>query len=396
MPSRTAMLTRRELCAASLLAAGLGAGGVAQAKKPSFKVIFHFPTGEAPVNHPLNSGDGHGQTNRLNIITATTGWRLNYNTGFSNDNAGWYTYRPTSSHLISLTDAEGGGSFPKCYGTETLGGAAASGSVIWWHTTKRHFVHNLVIFDRQGADGLHPMGGVIKAFDRSMIGTTHDGGRHGVGTVFRCTIDGTLSVLHHFDPAASEGFRPTQAPTAGPDGHYYGATEGGGSAYAGALYRMAPDGTMTTLYAFEADGSPSGRLPHGPLVLGPDGLLYGLASAGGKHDGGTLFSLSPDGRFTCLHHFKEEHGITPMAGLAALADGTLYGTCSQGGEYGRGTVFKFDPVQRKLVVRHHFAQGGGEGATPMSSLTLASNGYLYGTARDGGHEGGGTLYRIAP
>jgi uncharacterized repeat protein (TIGR03803 family) len=392
-------LARRRLCSASLLGAGLAASGLAEAKKAPFRVIFDFPSGEAPVNHPLNSGDGHGQLNRLNIITATKGWRLNYNTGFANDNDAIRLHGPTCSHLISLDGAEGGeggGSFPKCFGTETLGGAAGSGAVIWWHTTNRHWVHHLAIFDRHGADGAHPMGGVIKAFDGQMIGTTHDGGAHGVGTVFRCTTAGVISVLHHFDPDAFEGFRPTQAPTATADGLYHGATEGGGRAHGGALYSMAPDGTMTTLYSFEDDDPHSGRLPHGPLTVGPDGVLYGLASEGGRYAAGTLFSHSPSQGFKVLHHFSGDDGLRPMGGLTALPNGTLYGTCSQGGQYGHGTVFKFRLEQAKLVVHHHFSLHDGDGATPMSSLTLASNGCLYGTARDGGREGGGTLYRVAP
>jgi uncharacterized repeat protein (TIGR03803 family) len=389
-------LTRRAIVAAPLLGAGLAAAGLAEAKKPSFQVIFNFPIGEAPVNHPLNSGDGHGQTNRLNIITASKGWRLNYNTGFANDNDALRLHSPTCSHLITLDHAEGGGFFPKCYGTETLGGSHGSGAVIWWHTTNRHWVHHLAIFDRDGSQGLHPKGGVIRAFDGSMIGTTQDGGEAGLGTVFRCTSAGELSVLHHFNPNAFEGFRPTQAPTAGPDGHYYGATESGGRDYAGALYRMAPDGTMTTLFSFQDRGQANGRYPHGPLALAPDGLFYGLTALGGRYDGGTLFSLSPAGDFHRLHDFTAYEGIEPMAGLLPLPDGTLYGTCSKGGVFGRGSVFKFHPQHRKLVVRHYFDESGEYGGTPMSALTLASNGYLYGTTRDGGFEGGGTMFRIAP
>jgi uncharacterized repeat protein (TIGR03803 family) len=391
--------TRRQVCAAALLGGGLAASGWAQAKKPSFRVIFDFPAGEAPVIHPLNSDDGHGQMNRLNIITATEGWRLNFNTGANNSNGAYRVNSPTTSHLISLgggQQGEGGGHFPKCYGTETLGGAHGHGAVIWWHTTNRHAIHKLHLFAADGSEGLHPMGGLIQGFDGALYGTTHDGGLHGAGTVFRITAAGAFSVLHHFDPAGGGPAQPTQTLTRGPGGDYYGACHGGGQAGAGALYRMAPDGTMTTLFSFDDAGLGSGSQPHGALALGKDGRLYGLASKGGEAGGGTLFALSSEGEFTRLHSFLPEQGTAPMNTLLATPEGKLYGTCSQGGAFGNGTVFKYQPRTGVLRVLHHLAADGSEGSTPMSSLTLASNGYLYGTARDGGRWGGGTLYRVAP
>jgi uncharacterized repeat protein (TIGR03803 family) len=388
------MLTRRELCVSTLLGAGLGASGLAEAKKPSFLVIRHFPAGESPTTYPLNSGDGHGDHNRLNIITATHGWRLNWNTGNANSNDAYDVHSPTCSHMIAPGGAEGGGFWPIGYGTETLGGKHGSGSVYWWYTSNRHYIHDLYTFDPDGSAGLHPMGGLIVGFDGAMYGTTHEGGQHGVGTIFRITTAGELTVLHHFDHTAGEGFGPTQCLTAGPDGHYYGVTRDGGAQAQGALYRMAPDGTVTTLFSFDFEHT--GRRPHGALTLSPDGRLYGLARLGGAHGGGTLFALGTDGSFTRLHSFREEDGIKPMGSLYALPDGTLYGTCSQGGTGGRGTVFKFHPAHRKLVVRHAFAADGSEGATPMAGFCLASNGYLYSTCRDAGQFDGGTIFRMAP
>lgn len=387
-------LSRRALCAAPLIGAGLSLAGLAEAKKPEFAVIFDFPAGEAPTIRPTNSTDGHRTMNRLNIITASRGWRLNYNTGFSNGNYAYDVHSPTFSHMTLLQGTEGGGFWPKGYGTETAGGKHGSGSIFWWYQSNRHFIHDLYTFDPDGKAGLHPMGGVIEGFDGAMYGTTHDGGNEGVGTIFRITPQGELSVLHHFSGMNREGFRPTQGLTRGADGNYYGATETGGELYVGSLYRMTPDGTLTTLFSFDFDRSGMG--PHGALTLSPDGMLYGLTGFGGKYGGGTLFSLSHDGEFQRLHSFAPADGTRPMGELYALPDGTLYGTCSADGAGGRGTVFKFHPEHRKLVVRHHFAADGSEGGAPMAGFELASNGYLYSTAKDGGAHGGGTLFRIAP
>lgn len=394
MSTQAISLSRRAVCAAPLIGAGLSLAGLAEAKKPEFAVIFNFPTGEAPTVRPTNSTDGHRTMNRLNIITATRGWRINYNSGFNNGNDAYDVHSPSFSHMILLQGAEGGGFWPKGYGTETAGGKHGSGSIFWWYQSNRHFIHDLYTFDPDGSAGLHPRGGLIEGFDGAMYGTTMEGGQNQLGTIFRITTAGDLTVLHHFTGTDGAGFRPTQCLTRGADGNYYGATRSGGELYAGALYRMTPGGTVTPLFSF--NGHDSGWLPEGALTLSPDGLLYGLASLGGVHNGGTLFSLSPDGQFRRLHSFSAEDGVMPIGELYALPDGTLYGSCAAGGAGGRGTVFKFHPRHRKLVVRHHFAADGSEGGNPRAGFELASNGYLYSTAKDGGAFGGGTLFRIAP
>lgn len=375
-------LRRRQLCVGTALGAGLSMSGLAHAKKPEFAVILDFPAGEAPTQTPINNG------RYLCIMANTRGWRIYPNTGRNKrEGAVRNVYHGTYSSMIALAGVSWVG-----YGTQTLGGSHKAGTVYWWRLD-RHWVHDFYTFDHRGGEGLHPMGGLVQGFDAAMYGTTHDGGAAGAGTIFRLTRTGEFAVLHSFDPASGGGLHPTQCLTKGPDGNYYGATESGGAFDQGTLYRMTPDGTVTTLFSFNTGAS--GQKPHGALTLGADGLLYGLTALGGDQLGGTLFSLSPDGAFEVLHSFGPGDGTQPMSNLLAWPDGTLYGTCSQGGEFGRGTVFKFHPAHRKLVVRHHFAADGSEGASPMSALMVGTNGYLYGTARDGGADGGGTLYRIA-
>ncbi|HEV8689453.1 MAG TPA: choice-of-anchor tandem repeat GloVer-containing protein [Ideonella sp.] len=394
-------INRRALCAGAALAAGLGFTGLAHASKRKFRLMFDFPAGSAPVTRPTNCQHPRrrDELNKLYVSTANQGWRLGITVGGGSSpryNV-WDIDRPDYSHILALrheSDAfEPLGLWPLCYGTVTTGGGRRTGSIYWVQEAKRHHARELVAFDPHGSQGVHPMGGLIKGFDGAMYGTTSGGGAHGVGTVFRVTTAGELSALHHFDPSLQEGARPTQAITAGPDGNYYGVTNDGGALLQGALFRMAPDGSMDTLHSFDA-ASEGGR-PVAALALGADGRLYGVTSEGGKHRGGTLFALGTDGSVEILHHFNAEDGMAPMGTLLALEDGALVGTCSQAGAGGNGTIFKQFP-SGKLIVRHAFAADGSEGAHPMAGLDLAINGYLYGTARDGGAHGGGTLYSIAP
>src|SRR4051812_49543443 len=60
----------------------------------------------------------------------------------------------------------------------------------------------------------------------------------------------------------------------GPDGNFYGTTAQGGPRGSGTVFRVTPQGALTTLVSDQAN-------PAAGLVVGKDGLLYGMASAGG-------------------------------------------------------------------------------------------------------------------
>jgi len=74
-------------------------------------------------------------------------------------------------------------------------------------------------------------------------------------------------------------------------------------------------------------------------------------------------------------------------------DGSLYSTSNQGGTQGRGTVYKIAP-DGKLTVLYNFDTVHGAG--PQSGLTLGSDGNFYGTTYGGGAKGGGTIFKVTP
>ena len=49
------------------------------------------------------------------------------------------------------------------------------------------------------AEGGYPAGGLVQATDGNLYGTTESGGTHGVGTIFRISLQGALITLHSFD-----------------------------------------------------------------------------------------------------------------------------------------------------------------------------------------------------
>ncbi len=151
-----------------------------------------------------------------------------------------------------------------------------------------------------------------------------------------------------------------------------------------------------TLYSFEFEGAQ----PVGELVEGTDGTLYGVTRVGGKFDraddlgepgDGTIFSISPSGGHTVLHHFDGAHGATPFAGLTLANDGNFYGITSAGGANDLGVVYKITPSGDYSVI---FECTENLGVSPKCKLAQGADGALYATASFEGPNGGGTVFKV--
>jgi uncharacterized repeat protein (TIGR03803 family) len=204
-----------------------------------------------------------------------------------------------------------------------------------------------------------------------------------------------------------DGYHAEAAPTAGPDGAVYGTTEAGGPDNCGTIYKVAANGTLTTLYAFT--GGDDGSNPVASLTLGRDGNFYGTTPVPGgiyaNESGhlGTVFRVTPAGKLTTLHRFNAPNkqgdnadGANPQAPLALGRNGDLYGTTTLGGSKGAGTIFKITPAGVLSVV-HSFAGGKGEDYIQGTNagLALGDDGNFYGSASGGAH-GGGIIFRLTP
>jgi uncharacterized protein (TIGR03437 family) len=188
----------------------------------------------------------------------------------------------------------------------------------------------------------------------------------------------------------------------GADGNFYGTTSA-------AIFKMTPAGVTTTLYTF-----PSGYA--NSLIQGTDGNFYGTSTAGtggcvstlglgNNNPCGAIFKMTPQGALTTLYNFHGADGYDPFR-LILGADGNFYGLTLYGGATykasqtnpaGLGTVFKLTPAGT-LSTLHSFT-GVTDGSSP-SALIEASDGNFYGTANTGGSGGCpggcGTIFEIAP
>jgi uncharacterized repeat protein (TIGR03803 family) len=255
------------------------------------------------------------------------------------------------------------------------------------------------------SDGEFLVAGLIQGTDGNFYGTTAGGGANGHGTVFRITPDGTLTTLHSF--AGTDGADSRAGLIQGTDGNFYGTTAGGGANAGGTVFRITPDGTLTTLYSFAGT---DGAYPIAGLIQGTDGNFYGTTSGGGANGGGTVFRITLEGTLTTLHSFCSltncTDGAAPLAGLIQATDGNFYGTTEEGGanfckhadgSQGCGTVFKTTSAGT-LTTLYSFCNLTKcmDGAEPLAGLVQATDGDFYGTTGGGGANGNGTVFRITP
>lgn len=257
-----------------------------------------------------------------------------------------------------------------------------------------------------GTDGDEPQAALVQVKTGAFYGTTSHGGANGDGTVFKITPDGTLTTVHNFNGA--DGGSPLYALIQATDGNLYGTTFNGGSSTAcdggcGTVFKMTLDGTVTTLHSFNgADGAN----PFGGLVEGSNGLFYGTVIFGGSNGGGTVYTITAAGALRVVHNFAgaPRDGSYPYPALIQATDGNFYGTTFSGGGADEGTVFRLTP-SGTLTTIHAFCLAGipcPDGGNVQSGLVQATNGNLYGmVARGGsttctfnGYDGCGTIFEI--
>ncbi len=186
------------------------------------------------------------------------------------------------------------------------------------------------------------------------------------GTVFKLNSSGKETVLHQFSTLAS-GESPIAPLTLDAAGNLYGVTKVGGhtsttfSSGLGTVFKITPQGKFSVLHKFAASGA-EGAWPIGPVTLDKAGNIYGTTSVGGNfitntcsNGCGVVFKITPKGAFSVLHSFTEADGFIPTGNLILDSAGNIYGTTDFGGPDGGfnpsyGVLFKLTPKGKYSVV----------------------------------------------
>jgi len=256
-----------------------------------------------------------------------------------------------------------------------------------------------------GSGGENPTGGLIADKKGDLYGAGGGGnpggcGGQGCGVVFKLTPKGKISIIYAFQ-GGTDGAIPSGSLLMDKAGNMYGTTGGGGGTDCdngfgcGTVFKIAPGGAETVLYAFQ--GGNDGWFPQNGVVEDGAGNLYGTTAAGGPGNYGTVFKVTPAGAETVLYAFPGgAAGYGPEAGVILDKAGNLYGTTSSGGgghcqNDGCGVVFKLAPDGTETVL-YAFANRGG--TYPAAGLLMGKNDTLYGTTTAGGKDGDGVVFKV--
>ena len=326
----------------------------------------------------------------------------------------------TTLHSFSGTDGAAPvagliqGSDGKFYGTTSLGGTNGAGTIFSIIPGGTPVTLYNFCSQTNCADGSNPAAALVQGKDGNFYGTTAGGSGArcpgDCGTVFKITPAGTLTTLYTFDGTGGIGARA--ALVQGSDGNFYGTTIAGGNlgcgpsnpeGDCGTIFKITPQGTLTSLYSFCGEaGCPDGFYPS-RLVQGADVDFYGTAAFGGNlvacdtlaypvyFSCGTVFKITPGGTLTTLHLFDSTDGGWPLSGVIQGTDGNFYGTTELGGANGTGTIFKMTPAGT-LITLYTFPSSGG---VPGGLIQAASGMFYRTTPGDGETSDAGTVFSFA-
>ena len=369
-------------------------GGIARGQ--TFAVLHAFedkPDGSMPYGGVVRDTAG-------NLYGATdVGGRYRAGTIYRIDSAG------TETVLHSFSKPEGAGPMDSLlldaagnlYGTAHAGGYSFGLGTVFelkpgGHLKVLHRFGQNMNFDASG-----PYGGLVHDAAGNLYGEAGGGTTQG-GAVYKIDhLTGAETIIYNF-MLLPDGQSPLATLFRDTDGNLYGTTNLGG-AYCllgcGTIFKVDSNGDETVLYSFT--GGSDGSQPVGGVIRDSEGNLYGTTSEGGLGEG-TVFKLDPSGTLTTLHSFGQfsPDGSQPTAALVRDRTGNLYGTTQFGGDYGYGTVFKLSPDGRFSLL--HSFSFGTDGGAPWAGVTLDDAGNLYGTTRVGGDPtcNCGVVFKITP
>ena len=181
--------------------------------------------------------------------------------------------------------------------TESGGSIANLGTVFALRYENGRWVEK-VLHAFSGADGGNPSGGIV-LHGGSIYGANSNYGADGYGTVFQLSASGggvfTETTLYNF--SGGNDADPIGPISVDASGNLYGAAYGATHSFNGSVFKVAPPTqkggawSESTVYAF--DGDPDAQYPHGGVIVGKGGFLYGTSQSGGAENNGSVFAVTP-------------------------------------------------------------------------------------------------------
>jgi uncharacterized repeat protein (TIGR03803 family) len=363
----------------NVIMAGLGlawgaafAGDAAQAA--TFTVLATVPNGPAigaykfgKLYGTTGSGGASGDGTLFSVMVASHSYKLLHSFISATDGA-----TPNGGLDVDASS--------NIFGTAILDGPHGSGT-LWEFSTAKGTMTTLHAFGAAG-DGDTPLEGPVRDSAGALFGTTAGGDVNSNGGLWGISSTGTYGTLYDFLSGA-DGHCPYSGPARASGGTLYGTTIGNGTGGnpTGSIWEYTTSGKLETLYVFQ-DGI-DGEWPYYAPTVDRAANLYGTTYVQkGTNFAGAIWLLSAHKVFSVLHDLNAAtDGSGPNGPLMLDTDGNLYGTTGDGGPGGSGTVFEITPAG-KFTVLHAFTNGT-DGRTPTGMLVHDGNGVIYGGTASG-------------
>ena len=365
-------------------------------------VLYNFtgtPDGLNPTSRlTLNGGNFYGTTYNGGLYGNGSVFKLT-----PNGSGGWtetllYSFCPAApsctdgqnpAYSYIMFDSQG-----NLYGTAYNGGAHGLGAVFELSPSGPNWIETVLYSFANAPDGANPINGLIMDKAGNLYGTTFAGGAAGGnGTVFEMVPSAGGWTEQPIYAINSNGAGLTMDAL----GNIFGATYS-------TLFELVANGSggfnPRVIYTFvPASASKQGSDPVGTPVLDSAGNIYGTTLSGGSNGFGVAYKLVRGTKsYTekILANFGAKLGENPAATVVFDSAGNIYGTTKQGGQKGAGTVYELVAKTGYYapVVLWNF--NGENGAEPFGSLILDSAGYVYGTTYTGGSSGDGSVFVVNP
>jgi len=259
-----------------------GVGTVFELSKSGKETVLHSFTGGTDGCYPVGgllrdtSGNWYGTAEECGASGVGTLFKISKNgtftvlSGFGGAPDGAYP-----AFTTPLIDKAG-----NLWGVTEEGGVYNSGTV--YELSKSGKMNVIYSFQGGTTDGCDVFGTPIMDKRGNLYGTANACGPSHVGIVWKVSKKGKETILHSFAAGQSDGSEPIGGVITDSKGNLYGTTYQGGSANLGTAYRLSKNGTITLLHTFT--GSDGDYLYSG-LIRDSAGSLYGTTLYGGTGNG---------------------------------------------------------------------------------------------------------------
>ncbi len=270
-----------------------GVGTVFELTKGGKESVLYSFTGGADGCYPTGgllrdtAGNWYGTAEECGASKVGTLFKLSKNGTFT---------------VLHAFDGEPDGAYPafttplmdkagNLYGVTEEGGLDNSGAV--YELSKNGKEKVLYSFKGGTTDGCDVFGNPLMDKGGNIYGTANACGPSHVGIVWKVS-KGKETILHSFAGGSSDGAEPIAGVIMDAKGNMYGTTYQGGSANLGTAYKLSKNGAVTLLHTFT--GSDGDYLYSG-LIQDATGSFYSTTLNGGSGDGcrngcGTVWKIT--------------------------------------------------------------------------------------------------------